>query len=172
MNLKEISPLLYRTVSFGGDSTLTVRGLSALEIVQLCMRFPKLGDVVNGGAQKMLAEATPMEMIQSIPEVVWAAFAVATGTPGDAEAERVAAQLPISIQVQMVLDIMDLTFREGVGPFLKSVLEMMARLRALEESSAEILADGASATGSPSPSPAALVVDMPPGMFGRTRRAS
>lgn len=55
------------------------------------------------------------------PEALAAFIAAGTGQPGNEEAEKVAADLPVSSQLDLIEQILKLTFPKGVGPFVKQL---------------------------------------------------
>ena len=53
-------------------------------------------------------------------------LAAGTGSPGDADAEEIAASLPVEVQTDVLEAVYRQTFRSGFGPFVKRVLVLYA----------------------------------------------
>jgi hypothetical protein len=141
---------LAKTVPVRGKD-LTVLGLSARDVVHLFGKFPELRALMAGKA----SELTPEAIMKLAPAAVAAVIAAGTGSAGDAKAEAVAARLAIGEQVEILAAIFELTFPQGIGPFV-------ARLDAF----GLLKGDGASGwdqdTKSPAPSKPSSPTDTAP----------
>jgi hypothetical protein len=124
------------------DKDVVVFGISAQDIVYLFGKFPELRLLMSGKQ----ADLTPETLLKLAPGAVAAAIAAGTGSAGDENAEAVAARLGLGEQLDLLAAIFDLTFPQGVGPFVAK-LDALGLLKS---------ADGASgwaqATKSPEPS--------------------
>ena len=124
------------------DKDVAVFGISAQDIVYLFGKFPELRLLMSGKQ----ADLTPETLLKLAPGAVAAAIAAGTGSAGDENAEAVAARLGLGEQLDLLAAIFDLTFPQGVGPFVAK-LDALGLLKS---------ADGASGwaqdTKSPEPS--------------------
>ena len=130
-----------RTVTIRGKD-VAVFGISAQDIVYLFGKFPELRLLMSGKQ----ADLTPETLLKLAPGAVAAAIAAGTGSAGDENAEAVAARLGLGEQLDLLAAIFELTFPQGVGPFVAK-LDALGLLKS---------ADGASGwaqdTKSPEPS--------------------
>ena len=131
------------------QSTVTIRnkdvavfGISAQDIVYLFGKFPELRLLMSGKQ----ADLTPETLLKLAPGAVAAAIAAGTGSAGDENAEAVAARLGLGEQLDLLAAIFDLTFPQGVGPFVQK-LDALGLLRNADGASGR-----AQATTSPEPS--------------------
>ena len=124
------------------DKDVAVFGISAQDIVYLFGKFPELRLLMSGKQ----ADLTPETLLKLAPGAVAAAIAAGTGSAGDEQAEAVAARLGLGEQLDLLAAIFELTFPQGVGPFVAK-LDALGLLKS---------ADGASGwaqdTKSPEPS--------------------
>jgi hypothetical protein len=124
------------------DKDVAVFGISAKDIVYLFGKFPELRLLMSGKQ----TDLTPETLLKLAPGAVAAAIAAGTGSAGDEQAEAVAARLGLGEQLDLLAAIFDLTFPQGVGPFVAK-LDALGLLKS---------ADGASGwaqdTTSPEPS--------------------
>lgn len=130
-----------KTVTIRGKD-VAVFGISAQDIVYLFGKFPELRLLMSGKQ----TDLTPEMLLKLAPGAVAAAIAAGTGSAGDEQAEAVAARLGLGEQLDLLAAIFELTFPQGVGPFVQK-LDVLGLLRS---------ADGASGwaqdTKSPEPS--------------------
>ena len=135
-----------KTVPLRGKD-VTVRGISAQDVVYLLGKFPELRSLMAGNR----ADVTPESLLKFAPAAVAAVIAAGTGSAGDEKAEAVAARLAIGEQVEILAAIFELTFPQGIGPFV-------ARLDAF----GLLKGDGASGWGPDTKSPAPSKDSSPP----------
>jgi hypothetical protein len=102
-----------KTVAIRGQD-IPVYGISAEGIAHLLGAFPELRKMFAGKA----TEITPEQMMNLAPRAVASAIAAGTGLIGDPKAEAMAAKLSIGEQLELLAAIFDLTFPQGLGPFL------------------------------------------------------
>jgi hypothetical protein len=126
---------------------VTVFGISAQDVVYLLGKFPELRSLMAGNR----AELTPEAMLKLAPAAVAAVVAAGTGSAGDEKAEAVAARLAIGEQVEIIAAIFELTFPQGIGPFVAK-LEAFGLLKG----------DGTSGWGPDTKSPAPSKDSSPP----------
>ncbi len=131
------------------QKTVTIRhkdvavfGISAQDIVYLFGKFPELRLLMSGKQ----ADLTPETLLKLAPGAVAAAIAAGTGSAGDENAEAVAARLGLGEQLDLLAAIFELTFPQGVGPFVAK-LDALGLLR-----NAEAASGWARDTTSPAPS--------------------
>jgi hypothetical protein len=131
-----------KTVPIRGKD-IPVYGISADGVAHLLGAFPELRQLMAGGSKA--GEITVDQIMKVAPRAVAAAIATGTGSLGDPKAESVASKLPIGEQVELLSTIFDLTFPQGIDPFL-------ARLEALGLVRGPAVAYG-KAPAMPSPAP-------------------
>jgi hypothetical protein len=115
-SLLEIA-MVPRQVDVNGKP-VDVYGISGRGLAALMARFPEVGKLFSG------SEPTKEDMANLGPEGLAAFIAAGLGKPGDAELEEAADRLSLGSQLDLVDEIIRLTFPKGVGPFVN-------RLRAL-----------------------------------------
>lgn len=103
----------------GGAVTLKVFGLSFLAIAQLIETFPLVSDLFNGGEGKL--NFSVEKLVASVPGLVSATIAAASGHPGDAKWRAAAEGLAADDQAALFEAILKLTMPEGIGPFVARV---------------------------------------------------
>ncbi|HZT26497.1 MAG TPA: hypothetical protein VFA57_12395 [Pseudolabrys sp.] len=130
-----------KTVTIRGKD-VAVFGISAQDIVYLFRKFPELRLLMSGKQ----ADLTPETLLELAPGAVAAAIAAGTGSAGDEQAEAVAARLGLGEQLDLLAAIFELTFPQGVGPFVAK-LDALGLLK-----SAEGASGWAQDTKSPAPS--------------------
>jgi len=113
VSLTDISPSP-RSVLVNGVN-VDVYGISGRGFASLMVRFPAIGKMMNS------IQVPKEELIKMGPEALAAFIAAGTGQPGNEEAEKVAADLPVSSQLDLIEQILKLTFPKGVGPFVKQL---------------------------------------------------
>lgn len=122
MSLLEISNVV-RTIEIRGKN-VEVTGISALGIAQMMARFPEFGKMLSG------VKLENLDVAKMAPRALAAFLAAGTGTPGDTKAEEVAGNLGVGEQLELIDEILRLTFPRGVGPFVDK-LKAMGVLEAL-----------------------------------------
>lgn len=98
-----------------------VTGISALGLASLLARFPQLQDMLAGNGQQDLE---PSDVIELGVQVVSAIIAAGCGMAGNAEAEAIAAELPLESQVDILSAIQRQTMPSGVGAFVEKLQAM------------------------------------------------
>lgn len=99
-------------------SAVDVSGISAEGIVSLLQRFPELRKLISGKGIEI------EDMVNLAPGIIAAVIAAGTGSIANAEAERIAANLAVEMQVEFLTKIGELTFPGGVGPFVERLKRM------------------------------------------------
>lgn len=121
LSLMDIAPRTEQ-VEINDEVTLRVRGLSAEAIKDLMIRFPDLGGL-------MIGEGIRRESIVTLgPAVISALCAAACGELGNDDAERMASELPIETQLDILEALGRCTFSKGFGPFAERVAVIAAAL--------------------------------------------
>lgn len=111
--LLDIAP---RTVTVDvGDVKVGVCGVSVRGVAGLLARFPALQTLLSG------REVTPDKLAEIAPDAVAAIIAAGTGYPGNPEAEKIADELPIDAQAELLSAILKVTMPKGVGPFVEKL---------------------------------------------------
>lgn len=106
-----------------------VTGISGEGVASIMARFPEVGKMFSGVMPDSKA------LMTMAPEALAAFIAAGTGHPGDKEHEKAAAVLDVSSQLDLVDEIMRLTFPRGIRPFVEK-LEALGLLVQLETPSA------------------------------------
>lgn len=171
VGLSDIGPLTDSITI--GKKTIDIHGLTAADIFTLMARFRIVAVLVEEGTAGLAEKLKTENLLAQAPEAVWAAMAACTEDPEAivdpkkrAASEKAASLMPLSIQAALLNKIFKLSFREGVGPFVRDVDGITSNMIVKEE-------DGALVSGSPPPSgPADLQVDLPKRKLGRSRRAN
>jgi hypothetical protein len=119
VSLLDIAPVK-ENVQFNGQD-IEVTGVSAEGIAYLLASFPQVKDALLGKG----LEVTPQALLEQGPTFIAAIIAAGTGNPGNAQAEKVAAGLPIGVQVEFLDKIIKLTMPGGVGPFVDRLQQLL-----------------------------------------------
>jgi hypothetical protein len=122
VSLLEIADLKKTVTVRGAD--VAVFGVSAQGIAHLFNTFPELRVMMSGRRDSI----TPDSIVQFAPAAIAAIIAAGTGNVGDKDAEAVAARLTLGEQLNLLSAIFELTFPQGVGPFVEQ-LEGLGILR-------------------------------------------
>jgi hypothetical protein len=115
VGLLDIAPLQKEMTVRG--VTLKVGGISATGIVDLMREFPEIKDKLAG----LETIVTPERVVQMGPEVVCGIIAAGLGHPGDADYKKKASELVLGEQFDIIVKILEVTFPQGVGPFVESL---------------------------------------------------
>ena len=100
-----------------GDTPITVYGISIRTALKIVERFPAI--------LKMFTEGFNFEdIIKVAPDAIAAIIASSLGKIGDVEEEEAAERLPLDIQLEFLLAIGRLTFKNGFGPFVSRVIAL------------------------------------------------
>lgn len=102
-----------------------VTGISGEGVAAIMARFPEVGKMFSG------VMPDTKKLVTMAPPALSAFIAAGTGHPGDEAHEKIAAKLDVSAQLDLVDEIMRLTFPRGVGPFVKK-LEALGLLAQVE----------------------------------------
>jgi hypothetical protein len=92
-----------------------VFGISGRAVAALMARFPAVGKMFSG------IEVQKEDLYKMGPEVIAALIAAGCGKPGDPAAEEFAANLGVGDQLDLLDEILRLTFPRGVGPFVEKL---------------------------------------------------
>lgn len=103
-----------RTVPVLGRD-IEVCGVSAHAVATLMARFPEVGKMFSG------IEVKKEDLYKMGPEVIAALIAAGCNKAGDPAAEAVAAGLGVGDQLELMDEILRLTFPRGVGPFVEKL---------------------------------------------------
>lgn len=122
MSLLEIANV-ERTVEIRGKK-VAVTGVSALGIAQMMARFPEFGKMLSG------MKLDNLDLAKMAPRALNAFIAAGCGNPADDAAEEIAGKLGVGEQLELIDEILRLTFPRGVGPFVER-LKAMGVLEAL-----------------------------------------
>jgi hypothetical protein len=97
---------------------LNITGVSARGAISLIQRFPDMQKWFSGGG------LTAAEMIVAGPDVIAAIIAAGTGHLNDEAHEKVADELPVEVQLDILEAIGRVTFKSGFGPFVKRIVAL------------------------------------------------
>lgn len=129
-----------------GTEDVTCEGVSLDGLVLLLDRFPEFKRLVTPQRGEIdTNELTVESLLRLAPRVIGAILAAGTGSPGNAEAEKMYKGLGIGHQVRLLKEIMDLTFPGGLGPFVEDLRAMGLLGLASEGGGDKPKANGASA---------------------------
>lgn len=147
VNIIDTGPLV-RSIKIGEES-VPLTGVSFENLVPMLDRFPELKRVLTPSRGEVDEADFSFEGIVKLgPRIVAAILAAGMGKAGDAATEKMILGLGIGIQVKMLKEIVDMTFPDGLGPFVED-------LRSLGLLGTAASGDGGKAqdTNSSSPSP-------------------
>lgn len=113
--LMDIVPLTKQVTV--GNQQIEVNGISALGLAQLMTDFPELQQMMEGKD----IELTPARLIELFPEAVAGILAAGTGKPGDKQVQKHATTLPVGVQLDLLIAILDLSIPGGLGPFVQNL---------------------------------------------------
>lgn len=119
-----------RAVPIGGQQ-VPVYGISAEALAQLLVVFPEIGKAFAG------MNVDRDMMVKLAPAALAAVIAAGTGHAGEVEHEAAARKLGVGDQLDLIDEIMRLTFPRGIGPFVKKLegLGLLAGVEAVQEAS-------------------------------------
>lgn len=160
VGLLDIGPLT-KTITVAGKK-LTLRGLTVTDVIDLMQKYEGVKTLLEQGADGLEDKLDAPSLIATLPKAVWSIFAICTGDPGNEKAEKKAATLPLSLQVSILRGILDVTFQDGVGPFVEDLNALTGGMKEMTAAN-----EKASANGSQPPSASSLQVDLP--QKGRVR---
>lgn len=101
-----------------------VYGISGETLAILMVRFPEVGKMLSG------LQVDDNALAKLAPKALAACIAAGTGFAGDDKAEQAAAKLGVGEQLELIDEIMRLTFPRGIGPFVEKLqgLGLFARV--------------------------------------------
>lgn len=103
-----------RTVPIQGID-VDVFGISGTAIATLMARFPEVGKMMSG------LEPDRKALMKMAPKALNAFIAAGCGKLGDEKAEALAGDLGVGEQLDLIDEILRLTFPRGVGPFVEKL---------------------------------------------------
>lgn len=103
-----------RTVPVRGKE-VEVFGVSARGLAAIMLRFPEIGKLMSG------KEPDAGEITNMAPEAIAAFIAAGCGMPGNKDAETLAGNLGVAEQLDLIEEIVRLTFPRGIGPFVEKL---------------------------------------------------
>jgi hypothetical protein len=106
---------------------VSVVGLSGTEIATLMARFPEVGKLMSG------VEPDRKSLMKMAPVALNAFIAAGTGKAGDKATEDFAGTLGVGEQLDLIDEILRLTFPRGIGPFVEK-LKGLGLLAAVDQS--------------------------------------
>lgn len=112
-----------KTITYEGQE-IRVRAVSFNEAFDLLNRFPPLM------ALAVQRGVTLQDLFNFGSEIVSAIIACCVGMPGDAAAEKKAAELPMELQLDIIEAMGECTFTSGFGPFVRRLRERVEALSA------------------------------------------
>jgi len=95
-----------------------VTGVSAEGLAALMARFPDIGKLFSG----IVPEKE--DLMKLAPTALSAFIAAGCGKAGNEQAEKIARDLGLGEQLDLVDEILRLTFPRGVGPFVQKLQEL------------------------------------------------
>jgi len=116
VGLLDIAPAV-KFVTVRG-SEVSVPGISAQGIVSLLSRFPELRRMFTGN------EVKPEALMKAGGPMFHAVLAAGCGYVDDEKAEKFAADLDASTQLDLVTAIVEVTMPGGFGPFVEKLLRL------------------------------------------------
>jgi hypothetical protein len=112
-SLLDIGPLTEIVTVCGVN--LIVKALTAADIFKLFAELPDM----KGELEKH--KTTNAVFLNVMPSLAPKIIAICTGSPGDVEAERKAAELGAEDQMKILLAVQRLSFPQGIGPFVENL---------------------------------------------------
>lgn len=148
---------------------IDVYGVSTKGLIDLMRRFPALGQILEGASLENVSE-----FVESGGDMVGALIASGCGTPGNADAERVAVNLPLVAQIDLVEAVFRQTMPDGFGPFVERLKALGLRVKsAVEAVNPPGEAPSAEPSSSaPSSEPKSVAEPPPPARSPRHRNGS
>lgn len=119
-SLLDIAPLTESVTVRGED--IPVTGVSAKGIAHLMARFPEIREIMVG------REVTIERMLEIGGDAVGAIIAAGIGRPGEPDQERMAANLILEEQADLLAAILRITLPRGVGPLVEKLTAMGSAL--------------------------------------------
>jgi len=156
-----------------GKATITMKGLNAGEIFDFLIRYPVLREVLDKKKNDKEKQVTQETLLATAPQAVYEAVAMCdVNLPRDAldrippkilvKAARRVQTLAISDQLRAINMCFDLTFTDGVGPFVDAWVRLMGRFEQLQTGADQAMMEAASVGSSPAQSQESVfTVDTP-----------
>lgn len=95
-----------------------VYGISGEGLASLMVRFPEIGKMFSG------MEVNNASVLELAPKALAAFIAAGCGNPNDERMEGIASKLGLGEQIDLIDEIMRLTFPRGIGPFVDKLQEL------------------------------------------------
>jgi len=135
-----------------GKVTISMQGLTAGDIFGFLVRYPVLQTILDKKDPEGKIKFTNEDLFNIAPQAVYEAVAMCdVNLPRDAadrippkvlkQAARRVEKLSISYQLLLVNKFFDLTFSDGVGPFVEAWIALMGRFQQLQEGAAAVSAE-------------------------------
>jgi hypothetical protein len=141
-----------KTETENGDPltvNIPVPGISAYGISTLMQKFPEVRKLLAD--RKLDDEDLSADNVMKLaPKVVAAVIACGLGYPDDEEHEKWASQFGASDQLDFIEAILDVTFKDGLGPFVEKLSSIGLRAQAMPANPASVDGGKDQATKSPS----------------------
>lgn len=156
MGLLDIGPIT-EDVLVGKNKRLSVGGLSAEDIFYLINNFTEVRALV----EKKLTKLSPKQLMDSAPKTIATIIACGTGERDDKKAVLAAQRLGAAVQLKLINKIFELTFPDGVGPFVEELWLLQRAFTArVESSSTQSDSSNPSVSGKPSQSALSAALQM------------
>lgn len=120
VGLMDIAPMVERISIMGAE--IEVRGIDIEGFSYLLSKYPELRKLMSGVA------ITPESVMQIAGPAVASIIAAGCGECGNAQAEKVAASIPIVTQLELLAVVIRLTLPGGVDPFVEQVQNLFGAL--------------------------------------------
>lgn len=111
---------LTEEVPLGKNKSLSVSGLTADDLFFLIKTFPEIKALL----ERRFSQITPQSLMDSTPVALATIIACGTGERENKTAIERARRLPAPTQLRIVNAIFDLTFPEGIGPFVEEMIRL------------------------------------------------
>lgn len=150
--LLDIAPAAKRVLipSDGKDIPVDVRGLTIEDIRDMMVTYPDAMGMLDTGFDVATVMAQGPKFLASV-------IAMACGAGNNPDAEKIASELPLGIQAEIIGHAMTLTMPRGVGPFKELLKKAGLTLKSPG-------GGDTSAAKSPKPSQNSASPDMPSAM--------
>jgi hypothetical protein len=123
---------LTREVEVRGTK-ISVTGISTKGVASLLDKFPDLRKIVAQRSDEVSAES----LVAQVPDAVAAVIAAGCGYPGNEEAMDKAAMLSVGEQAEIIDAIFQITFPQGIAPFMEKLTRFAAAVSPTPETTAK-----------------------------------
>lgn len=137
-SLKDIGPLT-KTIKVRGQD-FEVSGLSVDDVFDLILDYPDLEKLL----QSKVKDFNALAVVRAAPQAVGMMIATAIGKKGDKEEIELGNKCGFGNQVKFMAAIFELTFSDGVGPFVDELNALTRLFRMKNPNRATEDSDGAS----------------------------